>query len=61
MESSGVGRQPRLEDHIRWLREDVEMGFQELDLHNVNRQQRKFIEDFGAHVVPEILKQVPVV
>jgi len=48
---------PRLEQHIDWLREDIEMGFEALYLHNVNREQEKFITDFGARVLPEILGQ----
>jgi coenzyme F420-dependent glucose-6-phosphate dehydrogenase len=40
------------ERHIQWLREDLAMGFEHLYLHNVNREQRRFIEDFGARVLP---------
>jgi coenzyme F420-dependent glucose-6-phosphate dehydrogenase len=47
---------PRLEDHRRWLQEDLDMGFEELYLHNVNRQQRQFIDDFGKAVLPELLR-----
>lgn len=45
----------RLDDHIAWLREDLEMGFEDIYLHNVNRGQQKFIDDFGAHVLPALL------
>ena len=41
----------RIDDHIAWLHEDLEMGFEEIYLHNVNRDQQTFIKDFGAHVL----------
>lgn len=47
---------PRPEDHRRWLQEDLDMGFEQLYLHNVNRQQRQFIDDFGKRVLPELLR-----
>ena len=40
--------------HADWLRGDVEMGFSRLFLHNVNRGQERFIDDFGARVLPEL-------
>jgi coenzyme F420-dependent glucose-6-phosphate dehydrogenase len=44
--SSDVGK------HIAWLREDVRLGFQKIILHNVNRDQETFIEDFGKEILP---------
>jgi coenzyme F420-dependent glucose-6-phosphate dehydrogenase len=41
-------------DHVRWLRTDIDLGFTHLYLHNVNRNQETFIEDFGNEVLPEI-------
>jgi coenzyme F420-dependent glucose-6-phosphate dehydrogenase len=41
-----------LDEHARWLAEDVEMGFSRLFLHNVNRAQERFIRDFGERVLP---------
>jgi coenzyme F420-dependent glucose-6-phosphate dehydrogenase len=46
----------RLEVHCRWLQEDLDTGFEELHLHNVNRRQRPFIDDFGKGVLPELLR-----
>ncbi|MBE0535336.1 MAG: TIGR03885 family FMN-dependent LLM class oxidoreductase [Phycisphaerae bacterium] len=46
-----------VEEHVRWLRSDFEMGFQHVYVHNVNRGQREFIEDFGAGVLPELVGQ----
>ena len=43
-----------LEQHVEWLREDLELGFDEIYLHNAHRDQRRFIEDFGAHVLPAL-------
>jgi coenzyme F420-dependent glucose-6-phosphate dehydrogenase len=37
---------------LAWLQEDAEMGFDHLYLHNVNREQRRFIDDFGSDVLP---------
>jgi coenzyme F420-dependent glucose-6-phosphate dehydrogenase len=42
--------------HLQWLREDLEMGFEQLILHNVTRDQRRFIEDFGERVLPGLRK-----
>jgi coenzyme F420-dependent glucose-6-phosphate dehydrogenase len=42
-----------LKRHLEWLRADLELGFDELYLHNVNREQDAFIEDLGA-VLPQL-------
>lgn len=42
------------QQHIEWLQKDIELGFSELILHNVNRNQTQFIEDFGAKVLPHL-------
>ena len=42
------------EQHIEWLQKDVELGFSKIILHNVNRQQQKFIEVFGERVLPAL-------
>jgi coenzyme F420-dependent glucose-6-phosphate dehydrogenase len=43
------------EQHIAWLREFAEMGFEHLYLHNVNTEQEQFIRDFGERVIPALL------
>jgi alkanesulfonate monooxygenase SsuD/methylene tetrahydromethanopterin reductase-like flavin-dependent oxidoreductase (luciferase family) len=43
------------EQHIEWLQKDVELGFSEIILHNVNRQQQGFIEVFGERVLPALV------
>jgi coenzyme F420-dependent glucose-6-phosphate dehydrogenase len=43
-----------IKTHIDWLRERAALGFETLDLHNVGRNQREFIEAFGQHVLPAL-------
>ena len=38
--------------HVDWLHGDLELGFEQLYLHNVGRNQREFIEVFGERVLP---------
>lgn len=40
--------------HLEELERDIEMGFDEIYVHNVNRNQRRFIEVFGTDVLPRI-------
>lgn len=40
--------------HIEWIESYLEMGFTEIDLHNVNTNQEYFIEVFGEKVLPEL-------
>ncbi|HYW22360.1 MAG TPA: hypothetical protein VE956_24235 [Nodularia sp. (in: cyanobacteria)] len=42
------------QQHIQWLQKDIELGFNEIYLHNVNRQQQNFIEVFGHQVIPAL-------
>ncbi|MEZ2224016.1 TIGR03885 family FMN-dependent LLM class oxidoreductase [Rhizobium sp. RCC_161_2] len=44
--SSDIGR------HVAWLEEDAAMGFEQIYVHNVGRNQREFIESFGNDVLP---------
>jgi probable non-F420 flavinoid oxidoreductase len=43
-----------VEQHLAWLREDLALGVDQLYLHNVNRGQTRFIDDFGARVLPAL-------
>lgn len=43
-----------LDQHIKWIREDLDLGFEKIILHNVNREQEAFITDFGMTVLPEL-------
>jgi probable non-F420 flavinoid oxidoreductase len=40
--------------HIAWLQEDIEMGFERILVHNVNRDQQTFIDAFGEKVLPAL-------
>ncbi|MDQ1089737.1 MULTISPECIES: TIGR03885 family FMN-dependent LLM class oxidoreductase [unclassified Siphonobacter] len=42
--------------HVAWLQQYVEMGFERLMLHNVNTEQELFINAFGEKVLPQLLK-----
>ena len=45
------------EQHLEWLAEDAEMGFEEINLHNIPREgQERFLEVFGERVLPELMK-----
>lgn len=47
-----ISAQP--EQHIEWLQKYIELGFSELYLHNVNREQQLFIKVFGEKVLPAL-------
>lgn len=40
------------ENHIEWIRKDIELGFSNIILHNANVEQERFILDFGEKVLP---------
>ncbi len=40
------------QQHIEWLQRDIELGFETISLHNVNREQQQYIEAFGEKVLP---------
>ena len=46
--SSDLGR------HAAWLNELVELGFDEVYLHHVGREQDAFIDAFGTSVLPQL-------
>ena len=46
-----------LRRHQAWLAEYAAMGFAEIHLHQVARDQRGFIEAFGAHVLPPLRQE----
>jgi len=43
-----------LEEHTREIQRYVDMGFDEIHLHNVGRNQSEFIEVFGREVLPNL-------
>ncbi len=43
-----------LEAHTRHIQHYIDMGFDEIHLHNVGRNQSEFIEAFGREVLPNL-------
>jgi probable non-F420 flavinoid oxidoreductase len=43
-----------LAQHAEWINEYAELGFDAIYLHHVGREQRRFIEAFGEHVLPRL-------
>ena len=43
-----------LGQHLEWLTEYAELGFDDLYLHHVGQHQTAFIDAFGEHVLPEL-------
>jgi probable non-F420 flavinoid oxidoreductase len=39
---------------VEWLREAVDIGFEEIYVHHVGQEQRAFLDCFGDHVLPEL-------
>jgi probable non-F420 flavinoid oxidoreductase len=46
-----------VDQHVRWLKEDEAMGFSEVLIHNVGRNQREFIRAFGEQVLPRLQRR----
>jgi len=44
-----------IQKHIDWIKQDMDLGFEKIVLHNVNRQQELFIQDFGEKVLPHLV------
>jgi coenzyme F420-dependent glucose-6-phosphate dehydrogenase len=42
-----------ISQHVEWLRADAAMGFEQIYVHNVGRNQREFIDAFGRQVLPK--------
>jgi probable non-F420 flavinoid oxidoreductase len=43
-----------LGQHVQWIGELAELGFDAIYLHHVGKEQRAFIEAFGEHVLPRL-------
>lgn len=48
-----------LQKHQDWIHQYVEMGFDEIILHNVNRSQERFIQAFGESILPKFVYEAP--
>ncbi|MDB5191906.1 MAG: putative non-F420 flavinoid oxidoreductase [Segetibacter sp.] len=42
-----------IQKHIDWIKRDLDLGFEKITLHNVNKQQDFFINEFGDKVLPK--------
>jgi alkanesulfonate monooxygenase SsuD/methylene tetrahydromethanopterin reductase-like flavin-dependent oxidoreductase (luciferase family) len=42
------------QQHVEWLCQMIDLGFDEMQLHQVGRNQRAFIDHFGSEVLPEL-------
>ena len=42
------------EEHLHWLQQDAEMGFDAVYVHNVNKDQKRFIQVYGEQVLPRL-------
>ncbi|RAW02922.1 TIGR03885 family FMN-dependent LLM class oxidoreductase [Pseudochryseolinea flava] len=45
---------PDLDVHANHIKNYIDMGFEKIVLHNVNREQELFIEDFGRYILPKL-------
>jgi coenzyme F420-dependent glucose-6-phosphate dehydrogenase len=43
-----------LNQHVDWLSQFIELGFEELQLDQVGRNQDAFLEAFGTKVLPQL-------
>ncbi len=43
-----------LGEHAAWLARQSELGFDRVMVHHVGQDQRRFLDAFGAHVLPEL-------
>jgi coenzyme F420-dependent glucose-6-phosphate dehydrogenase len=43
-----------LEKHVSYIQHFIDLGFKEIHVHNVNRDQEAFIEAYGKHVLPKL-------
>lgn len=50
----GVRVSANLDDHIRWLQEDIDLGFDHIFLHNAAADQQSFIQTFASEVLPAL-------
>jgi coenzyme F420-dependent glucose-6-phosphate dehydrogenase len=45
---------PNLDNHVKQIQHYVDLGFNEIYVHNVGRNQADFIDLYGKHVIPNI-------
>ena len=42
--------------HVKWLRDLVDLGVDAIYLHHVGKEQERFIDVFAEHVLPEVIE-----
>ena len=45
---------PDLDQHVAWIREYADLGFDDIYLHYVGQDQSDYLDVFGAHVLPKV-------
>ena len=45
---------PDLDQHVAWIREYADLGFDDIYLHYVGLDQSDYLDAFGAHVLPKV-------
>jgi coenzyme F420-dependent glucose-6-phosphate dehydrogenase len=45
---------PNLDKHVKQIQHYVDLGFNEIYVHNVGRNQAEFIDAYGKHVIPHV-------
>jgi probable non-F420 flavinoid oxidoreductase len=48
-----------LDRHAAWIAEYAELGFDDIYLHHVGKEQRGFLDAFGEHVLPQLAITAP--
>ncbi len=48
-----------LGQHAAWIQEYVDLGFEEVYIHHVGKEQRGFLDAFGEHVLPQFSVTAP--
>lgn len=48
-----------LDQHAAWIAEYAELGFDDIYLHHVGKEQRGFLDAFGEHVLPQLAVGTP--
>ena len=48
---------PDLDEHRANIQQFIDLGFDEIHVHNVGRNQEQFITAFGKHVIPQLTKR----
>ncbi|MBB1514802.1 TIGR03885 family FMN-dependent LLM class oxidoreductase [Tessaracoccus sp. MC1679] len=43
-----------LDQHVAWIREYADLGFDDIYLHYVGQDQSDYLDAFGAHVLPKV-------